>query len=571
MPPVISKEHKEAIIFKDDFPYYQTRTSPCEENCPAGNAIQRTISLIHDNRFEDALVNLKATNPLPGITGRVCFYPCEIACNRGEHDQRVSFRSLERAVSDHADRTKVKKAKRLPDTGRKVAVIGSGPAGLTGAFYLSLLGHSVTIFEASKELGGVLRIIPENRLPRDVVASEVDGIIELGIKVKTETRIGKDVQLADILKEYDACLIAVGAWESKTLPIPGNEHAIQALSFLSDASEGKAPDLGDKVVVIGSGGTAFDCATTALRAGAKEAHIAALEAKDEMLATPEEIERGLEEGIILHNSKSFTKLVDDKGKVKGIECLDIKSFEFDEKGRLQLEVIEGSEQVIEADTVIFAIGQASELGFAEGVKGISVSARQTLITDNDNVFVAGDVETGPKSIVEAIGGGRRAALSIHDFLNGSDSKEKIGGISIDTEGEISIDTYQYKSERSVPQRVVEYKHLANLEYYESKPQVEMKCLSVEESLKCFDEIATGYTKGEAMEESDRCFHCGHCFQCGTCVEVCPEDIYEMTEDGVQIKYPDECFICGACVMDCPCSAITMRVPAPMRLAAVRVK
>ncbi|MBW2609959.1 MAG: FAD-dependent oxidoreductase [Deltaproteobacteria bacterium] len=571
MPPVISREHYEAILFKDEFPWYQTRTSPCEANCPAGNNIQRTVSLIRDNRFEEALVNLKATNPLPGITGRVCFYPCETACNRGQYDDRISIRFLERAVSDHADRNKVKKAKRLPDTNRSVAIIGSGPAGLSCAYYSSLLGHSVTIFEASKEIGGVLNIIPMNRLPMDVVKKEVGEIVELGLKVRTGTEVGKDIQLEDILNDYDACLIATGAWESKSLNIPGNENAISALTYLSDVSQGKVYDLGDRVVVIGSGGTAFDCATTALRTGAQEVHLAALETMDDMLATPEEIERGLSEGIILHNSKTFTGIVSNNGKVKGIECLDIKSFEFDENGALRLETVEGSEQLIEADSVIFAIGQGPVTGFAEGVDGICVSGRRTLASEKEGVFVAGDVATGPKSIVEAIGGGRMAAMSIHNYLTGDDKNKKIDGISIDAEGKIRIETYNYKGEGSVPQRVVDFRHLANVEYYDNRPRVEVNSLSVSLSLSDFDEINKGYSKAKAIEESDRCFHCGHCFECGTCVDVCPEDIYEITEEGIKVKYPDECFICGACVMDCPCSAITMRIPAPMRLAAVRAK
>jgi len=169
MPPVISKELNDAMVFYDEFPWYQTRTSPCEVNCPAGNAIQRTTSLIQESRFEEALANIKATNPFPGVTGRVCFYPCETACNRGQYDQRVAFRSLERAISDHVNNDKVKKPQKLSNSGKKIAVIGSGPAGLTCAYYSMLLGHDVTIFEASTELGGILRVIPQNRLPREVV------------------------------------------------------------------------------------------------------------------------------------------------------------------------------------------------------------------------------------------------------------------------------------------------------------------------------------------------------------------------------------------------------------------
>jgi len=571
VPPVISKELNGPRIFYDEFPWYQTRTSPCEVNCPAGNAIQRTISLIQDNRLEEALANIKATNPFPGVTGRVCFYPCETACNRGQYDQRVAFRSLERAIADHAMRDKVKKPLKMPNSGKKLAIIGSGPAGLTCAYYSTLLGHDVTIFEALSELGGVLRVIPRYRLPREVVDREINDIVALGVKVRTGTRVGKEIGLGEVIKQYDACLIATGAWKSSRLPIPGGDLAILGLPLLLQVSSGERPELGEKVVVIGSGGTAFDCATTALRLGARDVHIAALEGRNEMLATPDEIERGLEEGIVLHNAKTFTKVLSHNGKVKGIECLDIRSFEINEDGHLQVEAIQGTEQILEADSVIFAVGQTPESGFAEGVEGLCVTDRQTLETPRGGVFVAGDVATGSRSIVQAIGGGRRAAISIHDYLTSRNPREKICAIGIDDDGRILVETYRYKSEKSIPPRVVEFRHLANVGYYEKTPSVEPKCIPGSEAIKNFGEINRGYSRNEAIQEAERCFHCGHCFKCSTCIEVCPEDVYEMTEEGVRVKYPDECFICGVCVMDCPCSAITMRIPAPMRLAAVRIR
>jgi NADPH-dependent glutamate synthase beta subunit-like oxidoreductase len=569
MPPVISKELNNTMVYYDEFPWYQTRTSPCEANCPAGNAIQRTISLIQDNRFEDALENIKGTNPFPGVTGRVCFYPCETACNRGQYDQRVAFRSLERAISDHAGREKVKGPVKLPNTGKKIAIIGSGPAGLTCAYYSSLLGHDVTIIEASSEIGGMLRVIPKNRLPHEVVDREIGDILEQGIKVKTGVRVGGEIQLEDIIKEYDACLIATGAWGGKNLDIPGGDLALSGLSFLNQASSGQTPPIGEKVVVIGSGGTAFDCATTALRIGAKEVHIASLEGRDDMLATPEEIERGLEEGVILHNSKTFTNIRSDQDRATGIECLDIRSFQFDEEGGLQVDAVEGSEQVISADNIICAVGQIPNPDFAKGMAGFRISPKNTLYTEREGVYVAGDLTTGPRSIVEAIGGGRQAAISIHQYLTNKDSDEKIGSISFDEDGKISIETYRYRGDNSIPQRVVTYENLENVDYFEKKPQVEMTCTPVSKSLGDFEEINQGYTEAEAIQEAERCFHCGHCFKCSICVDHCPEDVLKLTEEGAHTNYPDECFICGVCVMDCPCSAITMRIPAPMRLVAWR--
>jgi len=576
MPPVISRERKAPIIFIDGYPWYQVRTSPCEANCPAGNAIQRTISLIENNRFEEALENIKATNPFPGITGRVCFYPCETACNRGQYDQRIAFRALERAISDHAKKDKVRKPRKMPKSGKKVAIIGSGPGGMTCAYFLALLGHEITIFEASSVLGGIPTIIPKHRLPQAVVDREIREIVALGIQVRTNTMVGKDISLENIIAEHDACLIATGAWQSKVLDIPGADLATSGLYFLSQVNSGETPYIGERVVVIGSGGTALDCASTALRLGVKEVHIAALEACDKMLAIPEEIEQGKADGIIIHNSQAFTKILSDDGHITGIECLDIRSFEFDKYGTLHIDSVADSEHVLPADTIIFAVGQAPDPKFIKGVTGIKVTKRQTLevnpitlATGRNGVFATGDVVTGSKSIVEAIGGGRRAAISIHRYLTNKNTEEQVGSICLDPDGNLMIETYRFKSEGAIPQRLVNYEDLANVDYFEKKPRVEMKCISFPESIQGFKELRKGYAKAEAIEESERCFHCGHCFQCKTCVEVCPEDVLAITDDGVQVTYPDECYFCGSCVMDCPCSAITMRIPAPMRLAPLR--
>jgi NAD-dependent dihydropyrimidine dehydrogenase PreA subunit len=297
-----------------------------------------------------------------------------------------------------------------------------------------------------------------------------------------------------------------------------------------------------------------------------------------MLATPDEIERGKEEGIILHNSQTFSRIVSADGRVTGIECLDIRSFSFDETGRLRIDAVPGSEHVIEADTVIFAVGQAPDLACVSGASGVNATKHPALETDpatlqtsREGLFAAGDAATGSKSIVEAIGGGRKAAISIHRYLMMRNSKEQIRSIALAPDGSLSIETSQYKPDEAMPQRVVTYEHLANVAFFDKTPRVAMRTVPFPESIQqgC-GEIHKGYTKPEAIEEAERCFHCGHCFQCKTCVEVCPEDVFVMGEDGAVVAYPDECYTCGSCVMDCPCSAITMRIPAPMRLAAVRV-
>jgi len=567
MPPKVSRELKVPIIYADWYPDYQVRTSPCEVNCPAGNAVQRTIALIESNRFEEALENIKTRNPFPGIVGRVCFYPCEAECNRGQYDQKIAIRALERAAFDHARRDKVKKPIKMPETRKQVAIIGSGPAGMTCAYFLSLLGYEVTVFEASLVLGGIPRVTPQHRLPQDIVEREMEEVVELGINVRTNTRVGKDISLEDIIGKYDACFIATGAWQSKKLNIPGGDLAIIGLSFLEQVNAGEKPNIGKRVVVAGGGGTAFDCASTALRLGATEVHVACLEPRDKILATPDEIEQGEAEGITIHNSQAFTRILSDGGRVTGIECLDIRSFEFDGEGKVSIDAIAGSEHILPADTVILAVGQAPDLGFISGVAGLKVTKRQTLEVDpvtlatgRDGVFAAGDVTTGPKSIVEAIGGGRRAAISIDSYLTGK-TREEILCISLDPKGNISIE--RFRDGEAGSQHVVAYDEMLNLDYFEKKPRVEMKRTLFPQSTQGFEETNKGYTKGEAIEEASRCFHCGHCFQCETCVEVCPGDIYVMTDEGPEVMYPDECWHCGNCRISCPCGAVSYVFPPSM--------
>jgi len=286
-----------------------------------------------------------------------------------------------------------------------------------------------------------------------------------------------------------------------------------------------------------------------------------------MLATPDEVEQGEAEGIIIHNSQAFARILSDDGLVTGVECLDIWSFEFDEEGKIHIDSIVGSEHVLSADTVIFAVGQTPDLSFVNGLTGLKVTKRQTfevdpitMATGRDGVFAAGDVVTGPKSIVEAIGGGRRAAISIDSYLTGK-TKEEILCILLNSEGKVSIERIEERE--AGLQHVVTYDEMLNLDYFEKKPQVEMKRVLFPQSIREFEETNKGFTKGEAIEEASRCFHCGHCFQCETCVDVCPGDIYVMTDAGPEVLYPDECWHCGNCRISCPCRAISYVFPASM--------
>lgn len=570
MPPRFSKELTYPTSFAAGSPKDQPRTSPCEASCPAGHDIQRTIFMIQNNRFEEALENVHAKHPFPGVCGRACFHPCESPCNRQFYDQAVSIRALERAAFDLANKGKVRRPVTREETGKKIAIIGSGPAGLTCAYFSTLFGHDVTVFEALPVIGGMPRVgIPDHRLPKNVVDEEVAQIVDLGVKVQTNTRVGKDISLPDIMDSHDACLIAAGAWKERRLQLPGKELALDALSVLSGVMQGERPHLGKRVVVVGGGGVAFDVASTVRRLGEPEVHIACLEPRDRMVAPEEDVVQGEEEGVIIHNSKTFTKIISDKGRVTGIECMDVKSFRFDEEGTLQADVIPGTEQVIGADTVIMAIGEAPDLEFLKGMEGFRLSPRGTLEVDErtlatpvEGVFAAGDTVTGPGSIAEAIGKGRLAAISMDCYLSGRDIDE-IHSIYIDAQGQIQTEFKDPSSKDTRPQHIVGFDEILNPDYYEKEDRVPMGRIHPPESLKGFEEINKGYTAEEAVREANRCFHCGHCAECGTCAEICPMDVIAMGDRGPFVAYPKECWHCGGCRINCPCGCIYYEFPLSM--------
>lgn len=570
MPPKFSKELEHPVSYDAEAPKKQPRTSPCEANCPAGHAIQRTIYFIQNNQFEEALENVRAKNPFPGVCGRACFHPCETACNRHLYDEGISVRALERAAFDLAERKMVKRPKCRAKTGKKVAIVGSGPAGMTAAYFLTLLGHDATVFEALPVPGGMPRIgIPDYRLPKDVPDREVDDIIEMGVKIRTNTRIGDDILFDEIMKDYDACLIAAGAWKEKKLNIPGNDLATPGFDFLFQAKEGKKPHLGKKVLIIGGGGVAFDYAGTAKRLGAEEVHIACLEPREKMVAPEEDVVQGEQEGIILHNSKAFTRIVGEKGGVTGVECQNVQSFNLDRDGHLEVETIPGSEHILPADTVIFAVGEEPDLGFLKGGADFKFTKRGTLEVDLDTfassvdgVFAAGDAVIGPSSIADAVGTGRKAGVSIDCFLSGKDL-QVIESVYFDARGEITLKEFQPEAKRSKSPHVVRYDEIMNPDYYEKQDMVEMTHLSSREAIKGFEEINKGYTREEAVREATRCFHCGHCVMCGTCVDICPLDVLTMGEDGPQVAHPKECWHCGGCRVNCPCGAVFYEFPLSM--------
>jgi heterodisulfide reductase subunit A len=454
-------------------------------------------------------------------------------------------------------------------TGKKSAIIGSGPAGMTAAYFLSLFGHDVTVYEAQPEAGGMPRIgIPDYRLPKEVVDREIGDILALGVNLRTNTRVGKDVSLQEIMKESDACLVTTGAWNEKHLKIPGSELAVSGFDLLKDAKFGKAKKPGEKVLILGGGGVAFDYAGTAMRLGA-EVHIACLEPRAKMVAPEEDVVQAEKEGVVIHPSKTFQRIVSEKGRVKGVECMDVQSFRFGPAGRLEVETKPGSEHILPADTVIFAVGEEPDLGFLTGAGNFGITPRGTLEVDSRTfetsvrgVFAAGDAVKGPSSIADAIGTGRAAALSIDCFLQGKNIEE-IESISFDETGEIIVEEYRPGAKERIPAHVVRYDEILNPDYYKKQDRVSGKQLPPETARKSFQEINKGYDREEAVREANRCFHCGHCAACGTCVEICPLDVLAMGQNGPEVAYPKECWHCGGCRVNCPCGAVYYEFPLSM--------
>jgi formate dehydrogenase major subunit len=290
-----------------------------------------------------------------------------------------------------------------------------------------------------------------------------------------------------------------------------------------------------------------------------------------MVATAEDIGHGEEEGVIIHNSKTFKRIVIDQGRVKGIECMDVDSFQFDHNGNLEVESVPGSDHILSADTIIFAIGEEPDFGALQDVTGFEFTEQGTLQVDEktlstsvEGVFAAGDVTSGPSSVAQAIGQGRIAAINMHCYLSG----KRIGDIRkiyLDHEGQLRIDEYAIDEKREKPQEVVGYDEILNPDYYEKAEQVKMGRLFPPESLTSFDEVNKGYTEEEAVREANRCFRCGHCAECGTCAEICPLDVIAMGDEGPIVAYPKECWHCGGCRINCPCGCISYEFPLSMLL------
>jgi formate dehydrogenase (NADP+) beta subunit len=540
---------------------------PCMQACPVHTQAGRYVALIADGRYEDAYRYARAPNPFASVCGRVCGHPCETACRRGQLDSPISIRALKRFVTEKygpESRNPIDVFSERPQITRpgKVAIIGSGPAGLSAAHDLALLGYPVTVFEAAPVPGGMMHLgIPEYRLPRDVLNAQVREILDLGPELRLNSRLGKDFSLADLRAQgYKAILLAFGLHRSRDLMIPGNDldGVVKGVDFLLNVNLGYRFQIGKRVVVIGGGNVALDVARSALRRqqqltlealsssllpdslnqseldvamkelmdvsrqalrmGAREVHLVCLESREEMPAFGEEIEEGMEEGLKIHPSLGPKAFVGKDGKLIGLQTVRCTSV-FDANHRFNPTFEAGTESVISCDTAILAIGQASDLSFLTPEDGVETTRQGTIKIDPNTVmstapgiFAAGDIAFGPRLIISAVADGKKAAEEIDRYLQGAAWKPRPKYVQITV-----LDHHQMAEE------------------FDEFSRLSVPVIPIDRRTG-IAEVESGYTEAQARMEATRCLKCWvntifegnetdgtECILCGGCVDVCPEN------------------------------------------------
>jgi NADH-quinone oxidoreductase subunit F len=474
-------------------------SAPCHHMCPIGMDPAAYIGFIAQGRFDNAYEVITNASPFPGVCGRVCHYPCEFKCTSGDSGDPIAIRSLKRFVSDYA-RNKNGRPKKTPAKkyDEKVAVIGSGPAGLTCAYQLALQGYEVTAFEALPVPGGMLAVgIPEYRLPRDILEFEIDNVKRAGVKIETNTAVGKDVTLDELrARGYKAFFVATGAHAGLKLGVEGEEAegVMDAVAFLRDVNLGRGDKPGDRVGVVGGGNAAIDAARTALRMGAAEVHILYRRTRKEMPAQDEEIQAALDEGIKLHLLVAPKRVIAEDGRVTAVECLKMELGEVDRSGRRRPIPIEGSEFILELDALIPAISQEPDLTCLEGVETVEISKWKTIVANEEtlqttepDVFAGGDVVTGPWTVTGAMGHGKRAAEIIHKYLRG----EPLEPTYEPTRPTVEVPIYQMTEEE--------------LETITHRPHA--PCHSAPDRVRNFEEVELCLSDEQAIDEAKRCLRC----------------------------------------------------------------
>jgi heterodisulfide reductase subunit A-like polyferredoxin len=484
--------------------------SPCRDACPIYQRAQGYVALVAQGRYAEAFRVIRLENPFPGICGRVCNHRCEDACSRGQLDEPINIAALKRFVADWAyARPRDPVARLTPTHSERVAVVGSGPAGLTAAKDLAELGYAVTVFEALPVPGGMMRVgIPEHRLPVPIVEREIADILDLGVALRCNAPVRHVREL--FAQGYAAVFLATGAHRARKLPIPGANlpGVLVSSDVLQNHRLGQPVSLGRRVLVLGGGNVGFDVARVCVRLGAAEVHVACPEAREAMPAHPWEIEAAEEEGVAVHPSTAFVEVVERDGRATGLLCRRVRSMHFDEARRLHMDVVPGSEHELGADTIIFAIGLAPQLEPVEGLDGIERTPWGSLRVDpvtqstgHAGLFAGGDVATGMAFVVDAIAAGHRAAAGIHAFLRGA-TVEPEAAVPVAKLTAAQIETRLARGQ------------------VRRQPRADVHALPPQFRRASFGEIDEGLTEEEARAEASRCLACGVCSECLECVQAC---------------------------------------------------
>ncbi len=510
-------------------PVYVDRLPPCNHVCPAGENIQGWLYLAEEGKYKEAWEVLMRDNPFPALHGRVCYHPCEDACNRAQLDEAVGIHAVERFLGDQA----IKEGWRIecgPATGKKVLIVGAGPSGLSAAYHLARLGHAVTICDAGPKAGGMMRfVIPKYRLPRDILDAEIARIEGMGVTIRLNHTV-EDLEAALSEGGYDAAFLAIGAHLAKRTEIPGRDAGkiLDAAGFLK-SMEGKTPPrLGRRVVVYGGGNTAIDAARTAKRLGAEEAVIVYRRDREHMPAHDFEVKEAIEEGVVIHWLRMIKQA---EGSKFTVEVMDL-----DETGRPKPT---GRFEEINADTLILALGQNVDTAFLRNVTGLNIAedgviqVDDTMMTGQPGVFAGGDMIPAERTVTVATGHGKKAARHIDAYLRGN----------------------RYVKPEAHP--IATYEKL-NTWYYTDADRSKQPYLEAVRRRSNFDEVVGGLDADNALLEARRCLSCGNCFECDNCYGVCPDNAVIKLGPGKRFVFNyDYCKGCGICVQECPCGAIEM--------------
>ena len=514
--------------WRTERPVYVDRLPPCNQGCPAGENIQAWLGYAEEGDYEAAWRQIMDDNPLPATMGRVCYHPCEGACNRVHLDEAVGINSVERFLGDQALRFNWD----MPageDTGKKVMIIGAGPAGLSAAYHLRRFGHSVTIFDAAPKAGGMIRYgIPKYRMPREKLRAEVARIEAMGVEIRLDTRVD-DVQQQRKDGGFDAVLLGIGAQRARWIDIPqqGDLPIIDALTVLYETETEAPTRLSGRVLVYGGGNTAMDVARSALRLGALEVEVIVRESRQDMPAHDFEIEEALEEGAQISDLRSISRI---EGKQVILEKMVA--------GEGGVPLPGGQTETRPADIVVLALGQDIETGFLQTIDGLEVrdgivQVDAAMQTGASGVFAAGDMVPSARTVTTAIGQGKKAARNMDAWLRGASY--------------IAPEKHE----------VVDFAKL-NTWYYTDAPRTVRPMLDVVRRSSGFAEVVGDLTQDNALFEARRCMSCGNCFECDNCYGVCPDNAVRKLGPGNRFEFKyDYCKGCAMCATECPCGAIRM--------------